>query len=321
MSVRLTTHDHEILARIEFAPTLTAAELAKDLGMRPSTVAHRIRIFEEQGLIARKALINPWGLGMTPIAIFFSLRSGIRGQQAKVLRAIVNHPNVTWCGLLSGEFHCGVTLLVRKIDELAVFLDRIGKDGDALIAEKTFAPRRRVTFFSRRYLDQRYAQTRSITFEPVEPVVELDELDKQLLQRLAVKTYGSLRIIAQDLKAAPSTIERRIKQLEEHQVIAGWINQIDSTRLGMTSYRLLITTERFNTGLRAQLERFAQKNSGVVLLVEAMGTFDFELELEVSDLKTLVGTVQDLYEVGAGEIRSIHTLQEIEDLKFNLYPM
>jgi DNA-binding Lrp family transcriptional regulator len=62
--------------------------------------------------------------------------------------------------------------------------------------------------------------------------VELDDLDKRIVEELCLSSQGSYRQIAKRLGVHPTTLIQRVKNLEEQGVIRGYRANVDYLKLG-----------------------------------------------------------------------------------------
>jgi len=150
---------------------------------------------------------------------------------------------------------------------------------------------------------------------------KIDLLDHNILVRLVNGPFESLRGLARDLSEPFSTVERRVRRLRESGVIAGFLYSVDPDKLGIISYRLLVVTESINQSLESKLKSFALQNPHVIRFIQALGTFDFEFDVELRTAQQLPSLLQSLQAVGEGQIRDIHVMQELEDYKLSSYPL
>jgi DNA-binding Lrp family transcriptional regulator len=84
----------------------------------------------------------------------------------------------------------------------------------------------------RRKLGFMYEPTRIRAKPGPKPATGLDEADLALLRRLNVDARKSYRDLAKELGLALSTVSSRVKRLEEHGYITGYVPVIDPVKLG-----------------------------------------------------------------------------------------
>jgi DNA-binding Lrp family transcriptional regulator len=80
----------------------------------------------------------------------------------------------------------------------------------------------------------------SLFYKMRRKVVELDDLDIALLNKLRYRANKSLTILSRELEVPISTVRYRIKRLEEQGVIQGYVAIVDRDNLG---YKISLVLE------------------------------------------------------------------------------
>lgn len=318
--MKLSPKIYELIAVAELKPEVSNAKIAKMLRTKSSTIQYHLKRLVDDGTFRLRAFVNPFALGYSPYVMFFSCQATTPTAISKLIKNLSNHPRVVWIGSLAGEFQFGLTLLSRSEAELREILFDIAKDGDALFTSKVIAPRFKVDVFNRTYLTETKVDRVSLTVMESHSVEKIDLLDHQILTFTANGPFQSIRGLARELSAPFSTVERRIKSLREKGIIKGFSYSVDIDRLQVLSYRLLIKTSNLNLKLSRALTAFATKTPGAIRLLDGLGPFDFELDVEVKTASEISQMTQDLLALGSGQIQGIQVLQEIEDFRFTSYP-
>jgi len=121
----ISKKDQSILAEIQRDSRLTMQELAARVGMSSSACWRRVRAMEEDGVIARYAVIvDPKKAGFTLSSM--TLVSLARHEQKNVenfIREVGRHPEVLECFATSGEADFHLRVVVEDMDAYNKFLD------------------------------------------------------------------------------------------------------------------------------------------------------------------------------------------------------
>ena len=67
-----------------------------------------------------------------------------------------------------------------------------------------------------------------------------DDVDKQILQILKLDGRASIRDIAEKLGISPATVSRKIKRLEEDNIIKAYVSIIEDEQIGKGSRAVLL---------------------------------------------------------------------------------
>ena len=316
----LNPRERAVISRMQFASESSAAQVAGSVGSTAPAVAYDLRSLQDRGILKRRAVINFYRLGYTNFVIFFCMESETNRQHEKVLKHLVAHPQVAWLGLLAGEYHYGLAFLAREASEVQQLLLDASERYDVSFAHKTIVPRLEITFYSRSYLQEKPGKRQEFTLKSVGPPLDCDEIDQKILGVLANGDYRSLRDVAQKLGLRSSRVERRVKLMQKKGVILSRMFGVNSDLLGMNSFRLLIRLHRLSAQSREAIRTFCRGCANVVLLMECLGEWDFEIDVEVANAREVGALTRQLYESCGPDLSRVQTLTELEDLKYSLYP-
>lgn len=116
--------DRQILAALQKNCRITNAELARNIGLAPSSTLERVRRLQETGAIAKyTALLDPRAVGLTVQALVSVtlIRHDPRHIEA-FESAVQNTPYVTACYHLTGRFDYLLHVAVKDLEHLGRFI-------------------------------------------------------------------------------------------------------------------------------------------------------------------------------------------------------
>ncbi len=125
-------------------------------------------------------------------------------------------------------------------------------------------------------------------------VVDLDELDRSILQVLVEDARTSTAEVARRVGAARATVHHRIQRLEEQGVIEGATLMLDHGRLGKPLHAFIRTAwvAESEADQRAVARRIAEV-PGVVRVHIVTGGRDFLVEVRAEDMEDVGTTIID----------------------------
>ena len=88
----------------------------------------------------------------------------------------------------------------------------------------------------------------------------------------------------------------------------------------MHVYRLLIFVNALNLDLKERFSQFFEGHRNVVSFVHCIGSWDYELRVEVQDPQEIVQLKQQLYELFGNDISTVKVLPMFSDIKISNYP-
>jgi len=128
--------------------------------------------------------------------------------------------------------------------------------------------------------------------------------------------------LAQIIKKPASTISLRIKHLEKRGIIQAHTTYIRSQNYGMQSYRLLFNLQNMEEKVRSSLFSYAYSNPRMVLAIETVGKWNFEITIEVESQEELQKEISKLRIEFNDIIKNVEFIVMFEnDLIYDPYPL
>ena len=315
----LTPFQTRLLQVMEYAPERSAAQAAALLRCRPSAVAYALRALRADRIITLRPIINYAQLGYMNIGVYFSLRSARRDRVEAFLSSLAQRGEVAWLGSLAGAFQYGMAVLVPSLTGFGDFLRELGEHNQSLLAARVAVPRLSVVQYPRFAIPRQPRPPSVIAPTRAQPTA-IDALDHAVLHHLCNGEFESIRDVARQLSASTATVERRVTRLEREGVIVRWTYAVNTDRLGRHAFRLLLSTPHSSTTLEGKLREFCSRHPAITLLIQCLGGWDYELEVEVEDPKAITPIAQQLLEAFEGVVEEVQICSELTDWKFSLYP-
>lgn len=317
--LRLSSKEREILLLGQLRARATTRELAKLSGYREHTVRYALDKFREAGLIHSYPFVNIFTLGLAEYGFYLSLANR-REEHLRLIKWLKQNRQLAWVLELSGEFNLGIALCSQDYKLVGAWLEKFSELFGQSILFKSMAIRKSWTLFPRQYLSPQRIVRGQLTCRPSPHSIELDEKDRAIITALSDQPYDSIREIAQGLKLPLSTVQHRIRALEESKVIMGYAYELNPETIGAMGYRLLLHTPTNTNKLRQALYNHCEKSKHIFALIECFGSWDFELKLEVESDQELQEEIGKLHEAFNTELRDIKILRVISTPKLRFYP-
>lgn len=117
--------------------------------------------------------------------------------------------------------------------------------------------------------------------------MELDHFDRQLLNLVQEDAAQTTERMAEQVPLSPSAIQRRLRRLREHGVIAREIAVLDARKLGRsTSFVVSLQVERERPELLSELRAWLAAQLHVQQAFYVTGEADFVLIITAPDTET-----------------------------------
>ncbi|HQH29163.1 MAG TPA: winged helix-turn-helix transcriptional regulator, partial [Oligoflexia bacterium] len=224
--MRLTEKEALILYSAQLRANAPVSSLRKTTGYREHTIRYAINTAQRSGLIRAGCFVNLCLLGFTHYEVYFSLSSERNFSREHLLKALIASEKVSWVGDLGGEYHYGLNLCVRNVQEVSDFLEQLSSSLGLCYLEKAFAARLALSFFGNKYLAPRKLTPGKLSYSTTYERIQIDETDHRIMREIVRAGEKSRRDIARSIALPFSTVENRIKKLEQQKVIVGYYYQL-----------------------------------------------------------------------------------------------
>lgn len=322
--MQLNLKDRKILTELDLNARATFQEIAKKVRLSKESVIYRINLLEKRGIIQRyTTLVNFSKLGYTGYAIFSRFQNVDEKKKKEIINYLTLLPEVYWIALVGGKFDMVFGILAKSVVSFnRVYYKILNKFGKYLV-DNNIEIRTELRQHKRKYLvEDKHEILEPPFFGKDQEIEVLDELDSNILSILSTKARITLLDLSGYLKKPASTVALRIKRLEERGIIQGYSTYIRAPNYGLQSYRLLLSLQNMDEESRSKLFSYVAGNKNCILAIESVGTWNFEITLEVENQGQLQEEIISLRNNFKEIIKNIEFLIMFEDdLVYDPYPL
>ncbi|GAA4419843.1 Lrp/AsnC family transcriptional regulator [Acidovorax lacteus] len=147
------------------------------------------------------------------------------------------------------------------------------------------------------------------------PAADLDAVDRSLLRTLQRDARTTVGTLAEQVALSPSPCWRRVRQLEQSGVIAGYHAQLDRHRVGYGVLGFVhLGLHNHTDETTAAFEREVQVLPQVLSCHNLSGRYDYQLEVVAQDLERFSEFVRSVVRnlPGVREISTSFSLKEVK---------
>jgi DNA-binding Lrp family transcriptional regulator len=323
MSSIVTDAELKTFAAMQFRVATPLPEVAKIAGLRVSQVRYALERLKAKGVLYGASLfLDPVKLGFTCVSLSFSLHAEQQTRVKSILSALISSERVIFLGAVSGNYQYIATVCVRDVQELWSFLSSLGEPLGRAMHSKAFGVHHRFIAFGRRFLTTRKMEYPTLTYgaESTSHYV-VSELEHTLLSLLGQDATLSVRDLAKASGAPPSTVQRHLQSMSRAEVLKGFLYRADFSQLGAVQFKLLLYTRGVSERLMKRLETFCVREKNVLRLIVCLGSWDYEIDIEVFDAALVLDFQERLFAEFGAELNSISSLQILRHIKFSPFPL
>jgi DNA-binding Lrp family transcriptional regulator len=314
----ISGREAKILSAIELNADRTTTELQTLTGHHSHTVRYIIQKLERAGVIQKVPFVDMYPLGYQDFGFYFSLASLQSKAKERLLNLLKTSPLVTFLLELGGDYQYGASMYAKHVAEFTQLLDKLSIISENLFFDKSFTLRVSMTRFNRKYLSpDSPIQERS--FGNTKAPAEIDQTDEAILQALTKNGGLSQRELARRLGLSFASVNSRLQTLTNKQILHGMTYEINPTKIGMQAFQLLVFAKGLSQSFQEELYLYAKRHPSMVYFVRCIGTWDFEIGVEVDKTEEITQIAQELYEKLGQHIVGIKTIPIFSILKYAFF--
>ncbi len=235
MPIELDKKDRRLLSALAHESRTSHAQLAKQAGLRKSTLSYRIARLRSQGVIRRfTAVVDLTALGYHTAAVL--VRCPDEAAVAALRAQLTAHPFVDWLIALSGDWDFLAEFAYADLPQLSGHLAALrsaGAELSVLFSESII----KVEHLIPELAPEPAPPTRS---RAPTPLAALDDTDRAILSALAEDASLPTLAIADRIGASADTVRSRMQQLRQRRVLLKCLPEISLPAIGYAKYLHLL---------------------------------------------------------------------------------
>jgi DNA-binding Lrp family transcriptional regulator len=295
--VNVDLKDRKILYNLDLNCRQSNVQIGKKVGLSKEVVTYRIKKMEEAGIITGYwTAINTYKLGYYVFRIYINLIDVSAKIKTEIIQYFVNNEDA-WAVLTSkGPVDLDVVLWVKDVYAFNQYwintLQLYGK----YFAQSTISLLTGTISCKKSYLfdgdESSYGGEFYTTSCKGDPI-QVDELDYQILDELALNARIPLLDLAKKLNCSSQTVNYRIKHLMQKDIIQAFRVNINPSKLGLQGCAVDLYLK--DQTLRRQiLDYIMQKPNIYDIMVMNIGWCDLAFQIYINNVYELSKLMEDL---------------------------
>jgi len=186
--------------------------------------------------------------------------------RTRLLGLISTCEGIGWATGVGGDFDYEVSYLARTVQDLGSFGRSFPGDFGIRVSRREMAIEYAQTFFGVRFRDEQDLEG-GFTLCKAENAITLNPTDQRIVCAVTHGHGVSLREIAQACGLPQTTVQYRMKRLEEEGVIRSPVYSVKLSKLGLARHHVLLTVSNSSKSLHESLFNFCSRKAGVYALI------------------------------------------------------
>ncbi|MFH1916569.1 MAG: AsnC family transcriptional regulator [Nanoarchaeota archaeon] len=318
---KLDLKDKKLITLLDFHARQSYAHLARELGLSKQGVEYKVKNLIKKKIIKGfYPVINVPKLGYLYCRLAIVLQNVSPEKEKEILDYLVHDDRFFWVFTTQGIYDFLAVMWAKSISDFTdAITDLLHKHGMHIKA-KNESITTDVIHYQHRYL-LKEKRTEEIHLRETKERVELDDLDRRILQILCDDARAPLVWIAKEAGTSPKLTSFRIKRMEKLGILLGYRPNIDHNTLGYTYYKLWINVRYEGIGEVNRLYAYVRENPIVLYVVKGIGfPEDLDVEIMIKSNSELFDFIKDLRQSFPKLIGEYRTFMFIDTKKVRYLP-
>jgi len=294
---KLDVKDRKILYELDIDSRQSFSQLGNKVGLHKDVVAYRVKKLHEKGIIKNFFTeMNCYKLGYSKAKFYLNYQNITPEIKQEILDYLVKSAYTNIVHSLEGQYDLVVIAEVENIPKFYnIWKNAINKYRDHFSNQIFCVESMSINFKKTFLLDEKPEKKvdRIIFVESSnDKKIEIDSLDKKILDLLAPNSRITTLEIAQKLDSTVNTIHSRIKTLMKTGVIQRYSINIDYPKIGFQWFKadiVLKAPEKMQ-----KITEYIQNNPNLLFRVVSLGYVDLELTFILNNANQLHKIIEDL---------------------------
>jgi len=315
--VKMDLHDKKILTILALDARIPVTQIAKEVNLSRDAIAHRIKMYNQRGLIqGYKTIVDIKRLGFMNYHLFLRLNNPSKEDETKILKELGALPFVRTIIKFSGKYDLELAVLAKSVEEFESFLEKIVSkcsrfllDYEIFIITKSY----RSGPFPRNFLDLKENKFKKKLIE-----YALDKKDSEILKLLADHARLPTFRIAEQISLSADAVAYRIKKMKNSGYITGFVPAVNYALLGYSVYAVLMDIR----GLvkEEKLKEFFNTDKNILWAVKTIGKYNLLFYIISKTPEGVHETILNLRNYFPEMIRGYETFIASEEYKYTYLP-
>ena len=294
---KLDVKDRKILYELDIDSRQSFSQLGKKVGLHKDIVSLRVQKLQEKRII-KNFYTQVCGnkLGYTYVKFYLTYQNVTPKIKQEIIDYLVQNPYTLAVHSCGGHYDLCVCPWVENITNFSTIWNNIiGKYKDYFSSQVFCVHNLQIKYKLIFLLDEKpdKKEERILSVDSSDyKKVEIDELDKKILDLLALNSRISTVEIAQKLKSNVTEINSRVTALVKKGVIIRFTINIDWPKIGYEWYKADITLKKPEK--RQQIIEYIENNPNLIHRIASLGYVDLELTFILNNAIQLHQILEDL---------------------------
>ena len=287
---KLDLKDKKILFALDFDARMSLTQLGKRVGVSKQVAKYRIENLVKRGIIKGFYTdVNASKLGLEIYMVYFKFHKMTPEIEKKFIQHMCSQENVGTNISVNGKWDYTINIWAPSIMHFKRIYQKIMKDYEKYVKSKQVVIETDFYYFKPKPIMDKKSDEQITMTEDIEKI-ELDDVNKKILQNLCKNCRISLVELGKIVKLTPDAVKERIKILGKNSIILGYRLFIDYQLLGFLHYRVFLHIENLSEEVEKKIIQYLKYQKACVSITKTIGYGELEF-------RAIVKSVDEFYKL------------------------
>jgi len=315
--LKLTLLDKKLLYELDIDARQPLTVLSKKVRASPAVIQYRMKRMEDAGFIKNYiSFLDAGKLGLMIWNVYLQLQNTAEKEEKEIIQYLSEQKKTWWVSRCSGKWNLIYSICVKDVREFYNFVTNVNNKYGKYIFEQSIAAHAEVEIISRGYFLNKSGKGKTWYKNIEQP--NLDETDIKILRQLSSKARMPSTEIAEKTHLTARVVSYRIKELLHRGIIHRFRLHLDTKKIGMSFYKVIIYVKEYTDLKNAGLKEYCINQGNIFHYEQKIGPWMLELELDAENYESADKQLKDMKEVFHDFIRSYELILITEEPKGEL---
>ena len=286
----LDLKDKKILFALDFDARMSLTQLGKKVGVSKQVAKYRIENLSKRGIIKGFYTdVNASKLGLEIYMVYFKFHNMAPEIEKKFIRHMLSQESIGANISVNGKWDYTINIWAPSIMHFKRIYQKIMKDYEKYVKSKQVVIETDFYYFKPKPIMDKKSDEQITMTGDIEKI-ELDDVNKKILQNLCKNCRISLVELGKIVKLTPDAVKERIKILGKNSIILGYRLFIDYQLLGFLHYRVFLHIENLSEEVEKKIIQYLKYQKACVSITKTIGYGELEF-------RAIVKSVDEFYKL------------------------
>ena len=283
--IKLDAHDKKILELLLQNSRESINIIGKKVRLSRENVDYRIkRMIKEKLITSFNTVFDEKKLGLLRYGIFLELINLNDSNEKKILEYLKENKNVSWASVNAGKWSLVLDVLIKQKEEFDNLINNFLSKFHKFIGDYSILSVDEINYYPEKMLGLKFRKHLEKKTEPI----KLDSVDVKIISMLNDNAWCSYVEIASKVGLTANAVNKRVENLKDKGLIAGYTISLDWKKFGFELYGLQLKVIKFEKEQLAKLVSYLSENNNIVIYYKYFGgAWDYDLGVIIRNSEEL----------------------------------